>query len=185
MLPKVALMLGAVLSATSIAMGCGESPPREEAAAEIVAFDSPEESIESGSPASVSVHVRNTASEAHTFFIGYSVQDVAGGWHDAPPSPVELEPGEESGARELSTEPLETPGYYNSRISVWSEEPGYGSEAELLVDFEEASTFRVSSSREDFDASELDSSRWEATSRELGWGGSCRRTWGLRMGCSA
>jgi hypothetical protein len=67
--------------------------------------------VQSGISAPVSVRVKNVGGLVHTLWIGYSVQDPAGEWYDAPASPVELASGEESNDRELSTEPLETPGY--------------------------------------------------------------------------
>lgn len=169
-LRRVTLMLGVVLWLSFITTGCGGSPSREEAAAEITAFEPPEGVLQPDTPATVSARVTNTGAEDWTFFLGYSVEDSAGEWHDAPPSPVELGPGEESDTRELSTEPLETPGYYNSRVSVWSEEPDENPEAQRLAGTEEVSTFTVSSMREDFDSRELDPDRWEATTRDLGRG---------------
>ena len=110
----------------TVALGCGGSG----IAAEIVAFQPAEGYLRAGSSASASVNnIENTGDEDRAFSVGYSVQDSTGEWHDAPPSPVELGPGEESDTRELSTEPLETPGYYKSRVSVWSEEPGSNSKA--------------------------------------------------------
>ena len=138
--------------------------------AEITAFDPPEEIIQPGNPAVASMRIKNTGTEEHTFWLGYSVQDAAGEWHDAPAAPVDLGSGEESDSQELSTEPLETPGYYRTRASIWSEEPDEDPEAQRLADTEEVSTFRVSSVREDFDSGELDPDRWEATTRDLGRG---------------
>ncbi len=138
--------------------------------------------MQTGSPATASVRVKNAGTEPRTFFVGYSVRDPIGEWYDAPSDSVELGPGEESDSREFRTESLETPGYYDSRVSVWSEEPGHDPEAERLADFEESSTFRVSSSREDFDAPELDASRWEAATRDLGRGGLAPENVGLEDG---
>lgn len=87
------------------------------------------------------MYVENTSEEDWTFFVGYSVRDSTGEWHDAPPSPVELAVGEEAAAAELLTTPLETSGYYDSRVSVWSEEPGGVSEVQRLANLEAVSTF--------------------------------------------
>ncbi len=138
--------------------------------------------MQTGSPAIASVRVKNAGTESRTFFVGYSVRDPTGEWYDAPSDSVQLGPGEESDSREFRTESLKTSGYYDSRVSVWSEEPGYGSAAERLADFEESSTFRVSSSREDFDAPELNASRWEATTRDLGRGGLAPANTGIEDG---
>jgi endo-1,3-1,4-beta-glycanase ExoK len=175
-------MLGVVLPLAFIAAGCIGSTPAEDAVVQITAHEPSEGSVQTGSPATASVRVKNDGTESRTFFVGYSVRDPIGEWYDAPLDSVELDPGEESDSREFRTESLETPGYYDSRVSVWSEEPGYGSAAERLADFEESSTFRVSSSREDFDAPELDAGRWEATIRDLGRGGLAPENVGLEDG---
>ncbi len=159
-----------MLSMVFTIVSCGGSPPSEDVAAEITAFEPPSGAIQPGSSAMSSVRIKNTSAENRTLWAGFSVQDPAGDWYDTPASPVKLDAGDESGLQNLYTEPLETPGYYKSRVSVWSEEPGDNPEARRLADAEEVSTFRVSSTWEDFDSSELDPDRWEATSRDLGRG---------------
>ena len=67
----------------------------------------------------------------------------------------------------MRTPILRTPGYYDSRVSVWSEDPA-AEGARRLADREAASSFRVSGEREDFDA--LDPAARAATSRDLGRG---------------
>jgi hypothetical protein len=176
-----ASMLFATLAVSAVAAGCGGST-EQAAAAEIITFEPPLGTLQPDSPAVASVRIKNTGAEDRTLWIGYSVQDSAGEWHDAPASPVNLDSGEESDAQELSTEPLETPGYYRTRVSVWSEEPEGNSEAQRLADIEEISPFRVSSIREDFDSSELDLDRWEATTRNLGRGGLAPENVGLEDG---
>jgi len=172
-------VLFVALTVTAVA-SCGYQ--EHDVAAEITAFEPPRGVIQPGSSAPVSVRVKNAGARARTLWIGYSVQDPAGEWYDAPASPVELASGEESGDRGLSTEPLETPGYYRTRVSVWSEEPRGDSEAERLADAEEISAFRVSSTRDDFDYSELDPDRWEATTRDLGQGELAPENVGLEDG---
>ncbi len=158
---------------------CGGSPEQEAAAAEIIDFEPQKGAIRPGTPATVSVRIKNTGAEDRTLCIVYSVQDLTGGWHDAPANPVELAAGEESDIQELSTEPLETPGYYNARVSIWSEEPkgektgevdDTGGEARRLADAEEVSVFRISSTQEDFDRPELDPDQRASTTRDLGRG---------------
>jgi hypothetical protein len=173
-----ALLAALPVTLCALAAGCGRSG----AAAKIVAFQPSEGSLRAGSPAGASVSIENTGGEDRTFYVGYSVRDPAGEWRDAPPSAVELAAGEQATTDELRTEPLETTGYYGSRVSVWSEDPGVDSEPERLTALEEASTFRVYSSREDFDASELDAGRWEATTRDLGRGGLSPENVGLEDG---
>ena len=158
------------------------SSPEEDAIVQITSLEPLEESVQIGSPAIASVVVENAGTESRTLFVGYSVRDTTGEWYDAPSDSVQLDPGEESDSREFRTEPLEASGYYDSRVSVWSEEPGYDSAAERLANFEKSSTFRVSSSREYFDAPDLDSSRWEATPRDLGRGGLAPENTGIEDG---
>ena len=129
------------------------------------------------------MRVKNVGAQARTLWIGYSVQGSAGGWYDAPASPVaDLSSGEESDDRELSTEPLETPGYYRTRVSVWSEEPDDNPEARRLADAEEISAFTGSSTWEEFDSLKLDPDRWRATARGLGRGGLAPENVGLKDG---
>jgi hypothetical protein len=175
---RVFLTLAIALCTTFALAGCGGPS----VSAEIAAFELPQGSLSSGSPATTSVRIKNTGTGYRTFWIGYSVQDPTGEWHDVPTSPVDLDSGEESDVQELSTEPLERPGYYNTRISVWNDEPGGSAEALRLADTEAVSTFRVYANREDFDSSELDTDRWEATTRDLGRGGLAPENTGLKDG---
>lgn len=155
----------AVMTATS----CG-SPQEQAVVAEITTFEPSQEDFQTGSPATASVRIKNVDAEKRTLWIGYSVQDPAEHWYDAPASPVELASGEESDTRELSTKLLQTPGYYNARVSVWSEEPGESSGVGRLADANEVSAFRVFSTGEDFDRPELDPDQWVSTTRDLGRG---------------
>jgi hypothetical protein len=182
MLRKVVLILGVVLSSCFITTSCSGSPPREEVAVKITAFEPPEKALSSGSSAIASTRIENSGADERTFWVGYSVQGSAGDWHNAPAIPVELASGEESDTQELSTEPLKTPGYYNSRVFVWSEEPGDGTEAERLAEAEAVSAFEVYSAREDFDTPELDPNRWQATTRDLGRGELAPENAGLEDG---
>ena len=154
-------MLSVVYFALS---GCGTQDADLDGA-EIVAFEQPER-VRTGSPATAAMRIKNTGTRDQTLFAGYSVRDPAGRWHDAPANPVELvPPGEESETEELRTPPLEMPGYYDSRVSVWSEDPE-AQGAQRLADGEQTSAFRVSGEREDFDG--LDG--WETPGRTLGRG---------------
>lgn len=146
--------------------GCGGPTT----AADITAFEPSAEALPGGSSTTASAQVKNTGAEGRGFWIGYSVQDPNGEWHDAPPSEIELQPGEESGTRELSTEPLETTGYYKARVSVWDAGPESGAERARLADREVESAFKIYQEREDFEGSELDNATWSATDRELGRG---------------
>ncbi len=166
------LVLLAVIVPLALSLGCGGPDDGAELAAEITAFEPPAGSLRPGDAASASARVKNTGSEAHTFFVGYSVRDTAGEWSDAPSVPVELGPGEESGGTELRTPPLETPGYYAARVSVWSEEPkGEGdTSAERLAERGEESAFRVSEPPEEFAGSSALPAGWKAQDHRLGRG---------------
>jgi hypothetical protein len=161
-----AILVAGPVSLCTLATSCGAPG----VSAEIVAFQPPEGSLEVGSSATASARIENTGDEGRTFFVGYGVRDPAGEWHDTPSSPVELEAGETADIGELSTPPLETHGYYDSRVSVWSEEPEDAPETQSLADLEKVSTFRIYSAREGFDGPELNPGRWEATTRDLGLG---------------
>src|SRR5918998_5803487 len=79
----------AVMTATS----CG-SPQEQAVVAEITTFEPSQEDFQTGSPATASVRIKNVDAENRTLWIGYSVQDPAGNWYDAPASLVELASGE-------------------------------------------------------------------------------------------
>jgi hypothetical protein len=62
-------------------VGCGGSPEQEAAAAEIIDFEPQKGAIRLGSPATVSVRIKNTGAEDRTLWIGYSVQDPTEEFH--------------------------------------------------------------------------------------------------------
>ena len=153
-----------------LAAGCGDAAGVEPA--EISSFEPPSGVLQSGEPASASVRVANRGTDATTFWVGYSVRDVAGRLYDAPPRPVFLEPGAESGAQEISTGPLGAAGPYDTRVSVWDERPG-SEGAERLANAERSNAFSVAEaedlwSRDDF--ASLESGRWRPTEKTLGRG---------------
>ncbi len=77
----------AMVSLVVLTAACdGPEGSEESVAAEIVALETPDEPIRSGTPATASVRIENTGDEDHTFWIGYSVRDPAGDWYDAPAS---------------------------------------------------------------------------------------------------
>ena len=166
---SAASSLATLAFALVVALGCGGGQ-EVKTAAEITAFEPPREQVSPGEAAEALVRIRNTGPEAHAFSVGYSVRDAKGEWHDAPAVPVELGPGEESGETKLRTPPLETPGYYASRVSVWGEEPDAGAQAERLADREEESAFRVSEPPEEFAEQDALPPGWKATDRKLGRG---------------
>ena len=154
-----------------LAAGCGSRPP---VAAKITVFDPPSGSHPAGAgyTPEATVRLENIGTEARTFWIGYSVRDPGGEWHDAPPAPVELASGEESTAYELSAPPVETSGYYEARASVWKENPedieSGPPEAARLADTSNRAAFRLFNERKTFEGS-LEAS-WMKPSRKLGRG---------------
>jgi hypothetical protein len=154
-----------LLSALFLIAGCG-GPQRQSVAAEISAFDPSNGELRTGAAAKSTVRVRNTGEKDRTLWVGYSVRDPGSDWHDAPASPVELASGQESEPLTLSTRPLDTPGYYDARASVWDDRPEEG--AKRLASAEKESAFRVVKVRSNFGLS-LDD-RWHRPSRKLGRG---------------
>ena len=70
--------------------------------------------MQPGSLAIASVRMKNAGTESRAFFVGYSIQDPIGEWHDAPSDSVQLGPGEEAHSREFRTESLR---YLVTRLS--------------------------------------------------------------------
>ncbi|CAN5812664.1 hypothetical protein BH23ACT11_BH23ACT11_01640 [soil metagenome] len=85
-----AACLAPLFAAVTIA-GCGSARPDR---AEITTFDPASGTYRPGDEVDSSLHLRNTSREKRTFWIGYSVQDEGGAWHDAPSSPIQLAAGE-------------------------------------------------------------------------------------------
>lgn len=157
--------LTAALLLAFLAAGCGDSGARP---VEITSFDAASGTYYAGEEAVSSLRITNTGDETRSFWIGYSVQDGAGRWHDAPARPVELEAGEESGIQERSwTIPEEGPpvsGPYRVKMVVWDEQPGDG--ATRLASAGKAGAFTVLDFEEDFDS--LPRNRWEVSSKKIG-----------------
>ena len=106
------------------AAGCDESssPP----SANITSFEPASGTYHAGEEAASSLRFRNTGEKEQTFWIGYSVQDGAGRWHDTPADSVSLGPGEESDVQKRSwSVPEKTPlsGSYKVVMAVWDETP--------------------------------------------------------------
>ncbi len=157
----------ASLISTVIIVGCSS----EEKAASISGFIPASGKYQPGEEAVSSIRLKNNTSEKHTFWVGYSVQDDGGGWHDAPARPVRLE-GEESALVTRSWEVPEDPpppsGYYKVAMAVWSDRPGSGDGEKRLAGVEQDKSFKITGLREDFGG--LDEERWSVSSKELGRG---------------
>ncbi len=168
-----ALLTAALFAAVlfGLAPGCGSRPP---VAAKITAFDPPSGSHPAGAgyEPEATLRLQNTGAEDRTFWVGYSVRDPEGEWHDAPLEPVELASGEESAGYKLSAPPVETSGYYETRASVWRENPekvkSDPAEDARLADTGKKAAFRLFNEKQTFrgDFQTL----WTKSSRELGRG---------------
>ena len=94
-----------------------------------------------------SVVVVNTSTLPHTFWIGYSVQDPGGEWHDVSPVTVRLRPGETSSPQMLRwavpPSPGAVSGSYRAVMAVWDGRPGAASRR--LDDVDLTAAFQVGS----------------------------------------
>lgn len=157
----------ASLISTVIIVGCSG----EEKSASISGFVPASGKYQPGEEAVSSIRLRNNTSERHTFWVGYSVQDAGGNWHDAPARPVQLEGGEsalETRSWEIQEEPPPPSGSYKVAMAVWSERPGSGDEETRLAGVERDNSFEVTGLQEDFGA--LSEDRWDVSSKKLGRG---------------
>ncbi len=158
----------ALLSLTFVGAGCGAEKSTD---AKITEFHPASGSYHAGEEATSLLRFENTGRKSGTFWVGYSVRDEVGQWHDVPARWVRLEAGKESKMQYLDwTIPNEPPppsGSYEVVAAVWSEKPGE-SEARRLTDATRKDAFRVAKLDEDFTS--LDGNRWEAPSKNLGRG---------------
>lgn len=148
--------------------GCGSSRPGE---VEVTGFDPASGTYQPGDEAISSLKLKNNLSERHTFWVGYSVRDAGGTWHDAPVRQVVLKPGESALSESAWSVPEEPPppsGPYEVVMAVWDEHPEKADEEERLAHVSRTEAFRVAGLREDFGS--LDGDRWEVPSKNLGRG---------------
>lgn len=153
-----------------LAPGCaGPEPP-----AIIAGFTPASGTYYPGDVAASSVEVENAGPERRTFWVGYSVRDGAGEWHDAPSAPVTLNPGEKTGPIsrewEVPEDPLLTTGPYGVKMAVWDSRPEEGG-ASRLAEADAEDSFRVGLFEAGFESLDsLDGGRWEVVDRGLGRG---------------
>ncbi len=108
--------------------------------------------------------------DSQTFWVGYSLMDPAGQWHDVPAQQVRLNPGSKRTTRlhwTVPEDPLPLSGDYTAVMAVWSERPDRD-QAERLATAEKASAFQVFRVIDDF--SSLDPERWLISRHRLGLG---------------
>ena len=156
------LGMSLILLMLFVAVGCGDSPPAT--SAEITSFEPASGTYRTGEEVVSSLRFENTGAERRTFWVGYSVQDGSGRWHDAPPDSVALGRGEASGTQELGWKvPEDTPlsGPYKVAMAVWDGRPG--EDGSRLTGTEKENAFQIIDFREDFTS--LNRDRWLVTSR--------------------
>lgn len=158
----------ALISLALTSVGCGAERPAD---AKITEFHPASGSYGAGEEATTLLRFENTGRESGTFWVGYSVRDELGQWHDVPAVRVRLEGGAESTMQYLNwaipDEPPPPSGSYEVVAAVWSGKPGE-SGAERLTDAARKDAFRVTGLEENFTS--LDGNRWEEPSKKLGRG---------------
>ncbi len=138
--------------------------------ASVTGFNPASGSYKPGDRAVSFLRLRNNTPEKHTFWVGYSVQDPDGNWHDAPVSPVRLGSEQstiEESAWKIPESPPPPSGEYKVAMAVWSGRPG-GGEVTRLAEVEQGNSFEVTGLKEDFNA--LTEDQWSVSSKELGHG---------------
>jgi len=138
-------------------------------AVRITAFHPPSGTRFPGDDAAARVRVRNDGPRAATLWIGYSVRDPAGRWHDVASRPVTLAAGEESApiVRSWRVPADAATGPHRVVVAVWSappERPG----SVRLAGADRHAAFTVFRRLDEFAA--LDTARWRRGSHPLGRG---------------
>ena len=148
----------------------GRSPGQPDRV-EVLAFDPASGVYRPGEEAVSSLRLKNNTPKKHTFWIGYSVQDSGGNWHDAPVRRVVLAAGTstlQKSSWRVPDEPPPPSGPYKVAVAVWDANPERVTEENRLANTQREDAFRVAGLRENFDS--LDESHWRVTSKELGRG---------------
>jgi hypothetical protein len=164
----LARVVATLALASLLAVSCGGSdggPPQ----VEITAFEPASGDHYPGEAAVSSLRFENTGATGRAFWVGYSVRDGAGRWHDVPARRVTLEAGEEARREMRWRVPEEGPsvsGPYEVAMAVWDKEPGEG--VTRLAGVREKGAFEAFSFREDFE--DLDGERWTVSDKRLGRG---------------
>ncbi|HEY0154242.1 MAG TPA: glycoside hydrolase family 16 protein [Longimicrobium sp.] len=138
-------------------------------AARITAFQPPAGTRFPGQEGVAVVRVRNDGPRADTFWIGYSVQDPGGRWHDVASRAITLAAGKESApvARGWTVPADATTGPHRVVAAIWSsppERPG----AVRLATADRPAAFTVFRRHHEFAV--LDTARWSRGRHPLGRG---------------
>jgi hypothetical protein len=111
----------------------------------IVSFTPEERRLEPGDTAVSSIVARNVTRVPLTVWVGYSIQDAAGDWHDVDPVRAEIGPQQQLVQRMRWVVPPGlglTSGGYRVVMALWSERPG-AEGAVRLVNGDRRNAFHV------------------------------------------
>lgn len=138
--------LACALAALSVACASDALGAEGAGGVEIVSFEPPAGPLHPGDTAVAALRVRNGGPAPRRVWIGYSVQDPAGAWHDVPAHPAVLGPGAALLERKGWVLPAgAVPGGYRAVMAVWSGVPGEPG-AERLASADRAAAFDVPAS---------------------------------------
>lgn len=163
----------AFLSAIAPIAACAPMPPVEPGGAQLLELVPPEPVLLPGEEAVSHFSVRAIDPEGGAVWIGYSVQDPRGVWHDVAARPVSL-PGADAAAAATmswSVPDTATRGFYRVVVAVWTAPPDAPG-ARRLASVDRRDVFRVAGTRDRDDR--LDTVRWERGEHGLGRGGVSR-----------
>lgn len=171
----IAASIGKVIVGTSlilllpfVATACGSEG--SDPSAKITTFEPASGTYKAGDEVVSSLSFENTSDDKSTFWVGYSVQDTLGRWHDAPVKRVTLEPGESASQKSswrVPEDPAPPSGFYKVAMAVWEDPPERSSEEERLEGVQSEDAFQVAGLQEEFESLE---NRWRISSKELGRG---------------
>lgn len=136
--------------------------------AKILSFEDPVGEYYPGDEVSANLTFINSGNLSGTFWIGYSVKDMEGGWFDVPAHAVMLEPGERSIDRKkwlIPTDEMLVSGPFQAVMAIWDAPPG-SPDALRLAQAETEAAFKVFNVREDF--SSFDHARWVKEKYRIG-----------------
>lgn len=123
---RASLLLAVACAGVPVSSLAAEPSPGPGTDVEITEFVPASGTLRPGDAAVSTVVVRNNQEEELRLWIGYSVQDPGGRWHDVDPHSISLEPGKESEpqrkAWKVPQDALE--GSYRVVMAVWSAPPG-------------------------------------------------------------
>lgn len=163
----------ALLYAAALAVACAPMPPVDPGAVEMLELSTPPPVLLRGAEAISTLTLEGAARAGGSLWIGYSVQDPRGEWHDVPARRVTIPASGERVTAEMAWSiPSSAPhGFYRVVMAVWTAPPSAPGAARLLST-DRRDAFRVAPTRNAGDR--LDSERWERGEHPLGREGVAR-----------